>query len=105
MDEIDRKIINNLQTGFPVCDNPYQVVAQQLNRMGVIPNHYRLGYCYNAMTVWDIDEKYIDQLGTQIGQLVFVSHCYQCSRHLPDWRYNLFAMLHSKTQVGINQQS
>ncbi len=30
MDEIDRHIINTLQTGFPVCDAPYQLVAEQL---------------------------------------------------------------------------
>lgn len=31
MDEIDRKIINELQGGFPVCDSPYQFVASQLD--------------------------------------------------------------------------
>lgn len=30
MDKIDRAIINNLQGGFPICDHPYAVVAQQL---------------------------------------------------------------------------
>jgi DNA-binding Lrp family transcriptional regulator len=30
MDEIDRRIINTLQTGFPICDAPYQQVASQL---------------------------------------------------------------------------
>jgi siroheme decarboxylase len=30
MDEIDRRIINNLQEGFPICDAPYQQVATQL---------------------------------------------------------------------------
>ncbi|MGZ8161348.1 MAG: Lrp/AsnC family transcriptional regulator [Methylobacter sp.] len=30
MDEIDRKIINILQNGFPVCEAPYQQVAGQL---------------------------------------------------------------------------
>ena len=30
MDEIDRRIINALQVGFPVCDAPYQQVAGQL---------------------------------------------------------------------------
>lgn len=31
MDEIDRLIINQLQQGFPVCDRPYQQVAEALN--------------------------------------------------------------------------
>jgi len=30
MDEIDRNIINILQTGFPICDRPYQQVAVAL---------------------------------------------------------------------------
>ncbi|MCK4841095.1 MAG: AsnC family transcriptional regulator [Methylococcales bacterium] len=30
MDEIDRKIINHLQDGFPICELPYQVVATEL---------------------------------------------------------------------------
>lgn len=30
MDALDRAIINNLQGGFPVCDEPYREVASQL---------------------------------------------------------------------------
>ncbi len=30
LDEIDKKIINALQEGFPICDSPYRVVAQHL---------------------------------------------------------------------------
>ena len=30
MDDIDKTIINHLQTGFPICAAPYQQVAQQI---------------------------------------------------------------------------
>jgi len=30
MDELDKKIINHLQNGFPICQSPYQVVATEL---------------------------------------------------------------------------
>ena len=30
MDEVDRKIINHLQLGFPVCESPYHLVATEL---------------------------------------------------------------------------
>lgn len=30
MDELDKKIINHLQTGFPICEAPYQQVATEL---------------------------------------------------------------------------
>lgn len=31
MDDLDRRIINTLQTGFPICDAPYRQVAEALN--------------------------------------------------------------------------
>ena len=30
MDEIDKKIVNHLQDGFPVCESPYRVIASEL---------------------------------------------------------------------------
>lgn len=30
MDELDKKIINHLQIGFPICEAPYQQVADEL---------------------------------------------------------------------------
>ena len=56
------------------------------------------------MTVWDIDDEHIERLGKQVAELAFVSHCYQRPRHQPDWPYNLFAMIHSKTQQDADQQ-
>jgi len=31
MDDIDRQIINTLQGNFPIVDNPYKLIAQQLD--------------------------------------------------------------------------
>ncbi|WP_428354601.1 AsnC family transcriptional regulator [Methyloprofundus sp.] len=124
MDNIDREIIAASQAGLPLSPEPYQVLASEIGisadelmqrlkrmqntgiirRIGAIPNHYKLGYTHNGMTVWDIDDAYIDTLGKQIGALDFVSHCYHRPRHLPDWRYNLFAMIHAKTADVATQQ-
>ena len=118
MDAIDREIIRLTQAGLPLVEQPYQQLAEQLGisagqlmarmqhmqdqgiirRIGAVPNHYRLGYRFNGMTVWDVDDSMIDQLGQQVAALAFVSHCYQRPRHLPDWPYNLFAMVHGKTE-------
>jgi len=85
-----------------------RLIAMQTNgiirRIGAVPNHYKLGYLHNGMTVWDIADDQIDRLGELIGQLDFVSHCYHRPRHLPDWPYNFFAMVHSKTESGAEQQ-
>lgn len=121
MDEIDRKIIAATQSGLPLVKHPYQEVAESLGlsaetvmermrsmlesgiirRIGIIPNHYKLGYKANGMTVWDVPDDEIDTLGKTIGKLDFVSHCYQRPRHLPDWSYNLFAMVHGKTRNEV----
>ena len=56
------------------------------------------------MTVWNIADEHVDNMGQQVGQLDFVSHCYHRPRHEPEWSYNLFAMVHSKTETGVKQQ-
>jgi DNA-binding Lrp family transcriptional regulator len=124
LDEMDRKIIAATQAGLPLTPEPYQTVAEQLGltaddvmmrlsamqhsgiirRIGAVPNHYKLGYRFNGMTVWNIPDDHIDRLGQEVGQLEFVSHCYHRPRKLPEWPYNLFAMVHGKTQEAVDQQ-
>ena len=72
-----------------------------IRRIGAVPNHYAIGYVFNLMTVWDINDSDIDQVGEAVGQLEFVSHCYQRPRHLPDWPYNFFAMVHGKNDTEV----
>ncbi len=124
MDATDRRIMHATQAGLPLTPEPYQTLAGQLNlstaevmrrlmamqdsgiirRIGAVPNHYKLGYRFNGMTVWDVPDGQIDELGRQVGQLPFVSHCYHRPRHLPEWPYNLFAMVHGKTQAEADRQ-
>lgn len=124
LDDIDRKIIQATQAGLPLTPEPYQTLAEQLGlsakevmqrlsamqdsgiirRIGAVPNHYKLGYRFNGMTVWNVPDEQIDALGQQVGQLAFVSHCYHRPRHLPEWPYNLFAMVHGKTQQAVDLQ-
>ncbi|MDH5396127.1 MAG: AsnC family transcriptional regulator [Gammaproteobacteria bacterium] len=121
IDAIDRQIIAATQSGLPLSRNPYHDIARQLDldvndvlqrmqnmldngiirRIGVIPNHYKLGYKSNGMSVWNIPEEKISQLGKLVGALDFVSHCYQRPRFLPEWPYNLFAMVHGKSHDEV----
>ncbi len=124
IDHIDRQIITVTQAGLPLTPQPYHAIARQLGlsaeqvmqrmnamlqngiirRIGAVPNHYKLGYRCNGMTVWDIDDAHIDELGNKIGSLDYVSHCYHRPRLLPDWPYNLFAMVHGKTEQAVREQ-
>lgn len=114
MDDFARRLILATQQGLPLTPEPYAELARTLGcdeatvlagiedllargvirRIGVVPNHYAIGYSANGMSVWDVDDAVVDALGEGIGRLPFVTHCYRRPRHLPDWPYNLFAMLH-----------
>ena len=124
LDDLDRQLIVLTQTGLPMVERPYHWLAERLGipaadvmqrmqtmleqgvirRIGAVPNHFRLGYQFNGMTVWDVDDAWVDVLGARVAELPFVSHCYQRPRHLPDWPYNLFAMIHGKTEQAAALQ-
>jgi DNA-binding Lrp family transcriptional regulator len=75
-----------------------------IRRIGLVPNHYALGYTFNGMTVWDVPDERIHILGPRLGALPFVSHCYRRPRYLPDWPYNLFAMVHGRSRAETDAQ-
>lgn len=124
MDGIDRQIILATQSGLPLEPQPYHAVARQvgvspeevmarmrhmletgmIRRIGAVPNHYALGYKANGMTVWDVPDEKVDELGVRVGALDFVSHCYQRPRHLPEWPYNFFAMVHGHDKPEVEAQ-
>jgi siroheme decarboxylase len=56
------------------------------------------------MTVWDVPDEQVDALGEQVGRLDFVTHSYRRPRHLPQWPYNLFAMVHGRTREEVQVQ-
>ncbi|MEN8168982.1 MAG: Lrp/AsnC family transcriptional regulator [Pseudomonadota bacterium] len=121
IDEIDRALIQATQTGLPLSPHPYHTLATALDidadevmrrmqrmlesgiirRIGAVPNHYALGYKGNGMSVWNVADENITELGKRIGALDYVSHCYQRPRHLPDWPYNLFAMVHGHDRAEV----
>ena len=122
LDATDRRIIEATQGGLPLVPRPYAQVAAELGlaedalcdrlralqaagvirRIAVAPNHYKLGMTANGMSVWDIDDDRVDRLGERIGALPFVSHCYRRPRRLPEWPFNLFAMLHGSTRDEVH---
>lgn len=120
-DATDRRIITATASGLPLTPAPFAEVARWLNldeaevisriadlqaagiirRIAVAPNHYALGLVANGMSVWDVDDARVDELGAAVGALDFVSHCYRRPRALPDWPYNLFAMLHGRSSEEV----
>ena len=122
---LDHRLIEATQSGLPLVPEPYALIGTRLGlssaqvrerlaalletgvirRIGAVPNHYRLGFTANGMSVWDVDDAQVDALGARIGALPGVSHCYRRPRHAGVWRYNLFAMLHGRTRDEVHIQA
>lgn len=117
----DRALVVATQGGLPLVPRPYHAIAEQLGfpveevmarleamlaagvirRIGAVPNHYAIGWTANGMTVWDVADERIDELGRQVGTLDCVTHCYRRPRALPAWPYNLFAMVHGSSRDEV----
>ena len=121
LDEQDQALITLIQTGLPLTATPYADLAKQLDidekeviqriknlnenkvikRVGIVVRHHELGYRANAMTVWNIADEVVSELGSCMGQFDFVTLCYRRPRRLPDWPYNLFTMIHGKDRDDV----
>jgi siroheme decarboxylase len=121
MEPLDRAIIAATQTGLPLVQHPYAAIAAQVGtdesvvierlramiadgrvrRIGAALNHYAFGLTANGMTVWDVDDGRVEELGRAVGALEFVTHCYLRPRRLPVWPYNLFAMVHGRSRAEV----
>ncbi|MCW3149790.1 nitrite reductase [Stutzerimonas stutzeri] len=119
-EQLTHRLVELTEAGLPLVDDPWAWLAGELGlevdetlallqrlqtdgairRIAAVPNHYRLGYRHNGMTVWDVDDAEIERLGALIGAQAFVSHCYRRPRR-EGWRYNLFAMVHGRDASDI----
>ena len=124
IDPLDRRLIAATQSGLPLVAEPYRAVARDIGvadeeviarlrrllndgairRIGAIPNHYALGLTANGMSVWDVADDAVADVGAKVGALDFVSHCYERPRPLPLWPYNLFAMVHGRSRAEVHDK-
>lgn len=121
---LDAAIVRATQGGLPLAARPYDTIANAvgaspaqvierltamlasgaIRRIGAVPNHWRLGWIANGMSVWDVDDALVDALGRRVGAMPGVTHCYRRPRRLPAWRYNLFAMVHGRDRAEVATQ-
>ncbi|WP_306053050.1 siroheme decarboxylase subunit beta [Natronococcus wangiae] len=115
----ERDLVLEIQDGLPLSETPYADVADALGRepewvletiarferegkirrIGVVPNHYALGYTENGMTVWNVPDDLVSEVGPEVASLPFVTHCYERPRHEGVWPYNFFAMTHGRSEA------
>ena len=111
------RVIKELQKDIEVTSEPFKKaietlqmssqgffeLAHELKESGVmrrfatILNHRKAGFGANAMSVWAVPEEQGEAIGKEMAEFSAVSHCYLRPSY-PNWPYNLFAMVHAKTQ-------
>jgi len=121
VDEADRRLLAAIQHGLPLVPRPYaeigarlglseeQVIARLaqlkdsgvIRRFGVVVRHHELGYSANAMVVWDVPDGQVAELGRCLAGFDFITLCYRRPRRLPQWRYNLYCMIHGKNREEV----
>ena len=115
--EEDKEFIRELQKDLAITDKPFLKSAQKLGmsedqifeklkhyeeigvmrRYAAILRHRDVGFVANGMIVWKVPKQRIIEVGEKLGAFPQVSHCYQRPVY-PDWPYNVFSMIHCKSQ-------
>ena len=110
-------VIKELQKDIEVTQEPFKKATEKLGlsyerffelanelkeagvmrRFATILNHRKAGFGANAMSVWAVPEDKGEAIGKEMAEFSAVSHCYLRPSY-PNWPYNLFAMVHAKTQ-------
>jgi len=110
-------VIKELQKDITVVKEPFKEASEKLGldyeqffeiakelkesgvmrRFATILNHRKAGFGANAMSVWAVPEDKGEEIGREMAEFSAVSHCYLRPSY-PNWPYNLFAMVHAKTQ-------
>ena len=121
LDEADRRLLAAIQSGLPLASHPFAEIGARLGlseaevmarlqqlqargvirRFGVVVRHHEVGYGANAMVVWDVPDEQVRELGRCLAEFDFITLCYRRPRHLPQWRYNLYCMIHGKTREDV----
>jgi len=115
-------ILKALQGDMPLTSRPFASIAESagatesealeaakalkdrnvLRRIGAILVHQRAGYEGNCMVVWRVEEYRIDEVGAGMAARKQISHCYSRAR-AQGWPYNLYTMIHAKTESECRQ--
>ena len=114
-DDIDRRIINALQGGFPLCDEPYRAVAESLGidateliariermlqdrvltRFGPMYQVERMGGSF-VLAALAVPQAEFDRIAEIVNALPEVAHNYR-----REHRLNMWFVLATETREGV----
>ncbi len=122
MDELDLRLIAELQENLPLTVAPYRTLAERLGvseetviarlqalhasgklkRIGAVLRHQNSGYAANAMVVFKAPPDEMERLGKLLAESPLVSHCYERAP-CAEWPYTLYAMMHGRNMETIEE--
>jgi len=117
LDNQDKQLITRLCEDLGDDLYPFRAIAEELNmpeadvleriqrlkasgalrRLGAILRHQKAGMTANGMSVWNVPDADIARVADALTACPEITHCYERPR-LPDWPYNLFGMIHAKSE-------
>lgn len=116
LSDADRALVQELQRDLPLIRNPFDEMAERIGlntgeflqgaaalmqrgimrRYGARINHRRAGFVANAMCCWIVSPDDAPRVGRIMAGYRQVSHCYE-RRTAPEWPYNIYTMVHGRT--------
>ena len=117
MDDLDRKIINTLQTGFPLSEEPYAEIATQLgigqeelisrlqqlldnktlSRFGPMYDAQKMGGAFSLVAM-KVPEEHFDEVAELVNGYSEVAHNYA-----RDHAFNLWFVVATESQRRIGE--
>ena len=68
-----------------------------IRRFGASIKHQRTGWNVNAMVAWIVERERVEEVGTKASEHDHVSHCYYRPSSAEDWPYELYTMVHARS--------
>jgi DNA-binding Lrp family transcriptional regulator len=117
----EQRLVAVLQPGLPLVTRPFATVGDLagmsetevldtlagwlatgiVKRFGVVVRHHELGFKANAMVVFDVPDELVSDTGAHLAREQGVTLCYRRQRHLPEWPYNLYCMVHGRSREEV----
>lgn len=123
MDEIDQRILAELEQGLALESTPFNAIACKLGiapkevvarinelkqkgvirRFGAVIKPNNIGFSANALIAWKVPQGQIREIGDYMSKLQEVSHCYERKPVSGRWEYNLYTVMHGHERKEVER--
>lgn len=116
--ETERAILRIVQADLPDSLTPYADIARTVDcteeevldllsrlkqsgairRFGASIKHQKTGWNHNAMVGWKVAPELVEECGAIAARHSHISHVYYRPSAAPDWPYELYTMVHGRSE-------